>query len=225
MDLYPSATFSQSPNCWTGRNGYSPLAIVCHIEDGTEAGTDAWFSNPASQVSAHFSIDKGGTVRQHVKLGDSAWANGIIETGNTIPASFPSVNPNYWTVSIEHEGKPGDVFPDAQYQASRKLIGWLCDEFGIPKDTAHIFGHNVISPQSRANCPGPSFPWAKLFADLTAPPPSSALADADFRAYAPKTGTWREACANLLGVANDALAAGRANRDLATKIVENWGKR
>ncbi len=34
-------------------------------------------------------------------------------------------------------------------------------------------------------------------------------ADSDFAQYAPTTGTWREACINLKGVADDALAAGR----------------
>ncbi|MGH2459111.1 MAG: hypothetical protein ACRDIY_09620, partial [Chloroflexota bacterium] len=34
-------------------------------------------------------------------------------------------------------------------------------------------------------------------------------ADPDFAQYAPGTGTWREACVNLKGVADDALEAGR----------------
>jgi hypothetical protein len=36
------------------------------------------------------------------------------------------------------------------------------------------------------------------------------MVDADFRSYAPQTGTWREAATNLKGVADDALATGRA---------------
>jgi N-acetyl-anhydromuramyl-L-alanine amidase AmpD len=40
--------------------------------DGTLAGTDAWFTNPASQVSAQYGIGKNGEVHQYVKEEDTA---------------------------------------------------------------------------------------------------------------------------------------------------------
>jgi|GEM_PF-2846807 len=51
------------------------------------------------------------------------------------------------------------------------------------------------------------------------------VADADFRQYAPKTGTWREVAVNLKGVADDALSAGRGSVKLAQQIVSGWGTR
>ena len=43
-----------SPNYSTGRLGYRPEAIVIHVMDGTLVGTDSWFANPQSAVSAHW---------------------------------------------------------------------------------------------------------------------------------------------------------------------------
>lgn len=52
-------------------------------------------------------------------------------------------------------------------------------------------------------------------------------ADADFLAYAPSTGTWREAAINLKGIADRALASGRALVVLAHKHAADvdgaWG--
>ncbi|MBL8037399.1 MAG: hypothetical protein JNN16_07870, partial [Nitrospira sp.] len=42
-----------SPNKDKGREGYRPEAIVIHIMEGTLKGTDAWFTNEESGVSAH----------------------------------------------------------------------------------------------------------------------------------------------------------------------------
>lgn len=47
-------------------------------------------------------------------------------------------------------------------------------------------------------------------------------ADPDFARYAPKTGTWREACINLKGIADDALAAGRK---IVADAAATWGTR
>jgi hypothetical protein len=69
---------------------------------------------------------------------------------------------------------------------------------------------------------------ARGFADLdsaspTAPAPVPGVeVDDGFRAYAPSSGTWREAAINLKGIADDALAAGR--RIIAVSAA-TWGER
>src|SRR5579883_3334256 len=145
-DFCPFALWDPSPNAFSDRSGVSVQGIDCHVEAGSEAATDAWFANPGSQVSASFSIAKDGTIRQHVKLSQAAWANGVVESGNTMPAwlaayAATGADVNNPTVNIEHEGQPGDVMPEAQYQATIKLQAWLCQTFGIPVDGDHIFGH------------------------------------------------------------------------------------
>lgn len=50
---------------------------------------------------------------------------------------------------------------------------------------------------------------------------TDSLADADFKQYAPNTGTWREVAVNLKGICDDALATGRKIRDIAGAIQTN----
>lgn len=143
--------FKPSPNFWSGRKGYRPEAIVIHIMDGTLAGTDAWFADANSQVSAHFGIGKNGEVHQYVKEEDSAWHAGRIDNPDW-KFIKPAVNPNLYTIGIEHEGKPDDIWTDAMKQASAALIKELCNKWQIPTDRDHIIGHYQIFSK-KPNCP------------------------------------------------------------------------
>lgn len=60
-------------------------------------------------------------------------------------------------------------------------------------------------------------------ASIAQAPPAGV--DADFSQYAPKSGTWREACENLKGIADDALEAGRKVSAAAKLAGELWGGR
>ncbi|MHB1652331.1 MAG: N-acetylmuramoyl-L-alanine amidase [Desulfitobacteriaceae bacterium] len=162
--LKPDITWKGSPN-FSSPKGYKILAIVDHIMSGTLEGTDSWFNNPAGQVSSHFGIGKNGKIHQYVDLGNPAWANGGVNRPNW-PLLLPGVNPNYYTVSIEHEGESGDVMPEAQYQATLALHRWLIDSLGIPVTRDNIIGHYRIDSVNKSNCPGTGFPWDRLFLDL-----------------------------------------------------------
>ena len=182
----PAVKWIPSPYFWKGRQEgglgpYLPMAIVCHVMDGALTGTDAWFQNPNSRVSAHYGIGRDGIIHQYVREEDAAWANGYVEKPDwpvlrkTTP---PGVNPNFWTISIEHEGygEPGHGEPsqgaltDAQFAASVALIKYLVERWGILVDADHIVGHHRIDSVNRADCPGVMFPWAKLFAALVPAP-------------------------------------------------------
>jgi N-acetyl-anhydromuramyl-L-alanine amidase AmpD len=111
-------------------------------------------------------------------LGNAAWANGIdFARGYDAYKSERSiawidkcwrerVNPNLVTVSIEFEGNPGEPLTDAQYAAGLALIKWLCKECDIAPTGEFIVGHYQIDRVNRRSCPGPAFPWARLFSDL-----------------------------------------------------------
>ena len=141
----------KSPNFWAGRNGYRPEAIVIHIMDGTLVGTDAWFTNPASQVSAHYGIGKNGEVHQYVKEDDTAWHAGRIDTP-TWKFIKPKINPNLYTIGIEHEGKPDEIWTESMKQASAMMIHEICQRWQIPVDRDHIVGHFEIYSK-KPNCP------------------------------------------------------------------------
>ena len=140
-----------SPN-WSPRTPGSKVSmVVLHIMQGTMTGTDAWFKNPASRVSAHYGVAKSGEVHQYVTEGRAAWHTGAVR-GATIP--LPVGQPNDYTIGIEHEGSVGDQWPEAQKTASAELIADICARHSIPIDRAHIVRHGDINAMHRY-CPGP----------------------------------------------------------------------
>lgn len=166
----PTITWVGSPNYGLprgtqGRNGNKVIAIVNHIMSGTLFGTDSWFKNPSSEVSAHFGVGKNGEIHQYVDINNVAWGNGVVNQPSW-PLLIANVNPNYYTVSIEHEGQSGEQFTEGQYQATLALHRWLIETFGLQVNEDTIIGHNRIDSVNRANCPGSGFPWQRLFIDL-----------------------------------------------------------
>ena len=145
-----------SPNYTRGRNGYQPEAVVIHIMEGTLAGTDSWFRNPDSHVSAHYGISKNGDVHQYVQEQDTAWHAGRVHApvwSNIKPAgSGLYVNPNYYTIGIEHEGDAQTDWTDALYNSSAELLAAICRRWNIPFDRTHIIKHRDI--YSLKTCPG-----------------------------------------------------------------------
>ena len=132
--------------------------------DGTLKGTDSWFLSPKSQVSAHYGIGKDGEIHQYVKEDMVAWANGRVQKP-TWPLIATGPNPNLYTLSIEHEGKPGETFTDAMYDSTTWLIREMSQRWGIPLDREHIIGHCEIFA-AKPNCPGNGLDWSGLLSKL-----------------------------------------------------------
>lgn len=160
----PPITQVFSPNRWPTRDGHTPIALVIHTMAGSLAGSDAWFANPASQVSAHYGIGLSGEAHQYVPLEGSAWANGVLETGNTWPGPA-GVNCNLLTVSAETEdlGNPNQKVTSAQYD-STVAVGRLA--LARYPSIVWLLRHADISPRSRANCPGQRWVGSGAFASL-----------------------------------------------------------
>lgn len=94
-------------NHWRG--GCHPRLVVIHIMDGTLTGTDAWFRNPESQVSAHFGTNRHGHLVQWLDTDDTAWH---IAGGNR------------YAIGIENEGRSGDALSDNQLEACGHVLAW-----------------------------------------------------------------------------------------------------
>jgi len=157
-----------SPNHYNGRAGWPVVAIVIHTMAGTLSSCDAWFANPASQVSSHFGIGLKGEQHQYVKLSDGSWANGIIEPGSQWPSIVGnSANPNYQTVSIETEDEGSGATPvtDAQYASTLAVSRLALQTYPSIK---YLMGHNIISPSSRSQCCGDRWWSSGRFAQLAA---------------------------------------------------------
>jgi len=129
-------------------------------------GTLSWLRDPRSKVSSHYLVTKDGRIFQLVREEDTAYAVGIVNRPDW--PLYDGTNPNYYTLSIEHEALPGQTLTEDQYQATRWLHQSLIKRWNIPLDGDHIIGHYRLDSVNRKNDPGPGFPWKRQFADLKA---------------------------------------------------------
>jgi N-acetylmuramoyl-L-alanine amidase len=140
-----------SENFRKGRHGLEPRAIVIHIIVGSLQSAGLTFRDPRSSVAAHYGVGKSGSVHQFVQETDTAFHAGIV-VRPTWKLIDPAVNPNFYTVGIEHEGQPQDVWPDEQYRASAALVREIAGRWKIPLDRDHIIMHREI--RASKTCPG-----------------------------------------------------------------------
>jgi N-acetylmuramoyl-L-alanine amidase len=124
-------TWIGTPNRHKGREGFRPEAVVVHIMEGTLASTDSWFLAPESQVSAHYGVGRDGKIHQYVGESDTAFHAGRVWKPKW-GSIKPKVNPNLYTIGIEHEGSGESEWPDAMYGSSAKLIAEVCTRWSIP---------------------------------------------------------------------------------------------
>lgn len=158
------------------RRGYVPFVIVDHISVGSMSSMDSWFTSPNNNVSsAHFGVSKDGRIHQYVRLERMAWAQGLtqdeIDNAKAQVVRDMGVNPNYYAVSIEHEGYNGSL-TEEQFQASVWLHRYIREEIYkrwnrfFPLDRYHVIGHYQVNPVEKPFCPGPNFPWDRLYTVL-----------------------------------------------------------
>lgn len=153
-----------------------PFVIVDHIAEATIGSVDNWFTDPGNDnSSAHFCVGKNGEIHQYVRIEDYAWANGLgTDMWKNAPAPVVrdmNCNPNYYTVSIEHEGVDGDL-TDTQFYATcwlhRYIMDYVKGVYGVTMALGNynVIGHNQVDPKRKPSCPGGKFPWDRLFAEL-----------------------------------------------------------
>lgn len=190
----------------------SRRAVCLHIIVGSANSAISKFKNPASQTSAHFVVSKTGQITQVVSIADTAYANGlswsvthhcwIDPQGNHLKAPNPSptwplleppVNPNFTTISIEREGYPDEIPPNAQNDAVIHILRYVASVYSLVYTPVRtLIGHYAISPKVKKNCPGPHVDYAALAAAANAAPQRivhagtfGAMARQDYMAAAP----------------------------------------
>jgi len=159
---YAPASWRPSPNYWQGRDGHRITGIVLHATAGLEPGPVEWFQSTASQVSAHYIVNRDGSVIQTVREVDSAWHAGEVTSTSRF---YGGVNPNRATIGIEHERDASNSSPltPAQLYASLALVRSIVRRHG----PLEIITHDEIDV-GRV-CPGPGFPIA-VFRDAVGVP-------------------------------------------------------
>jgi N-acetyl-anhydromuramyl-L-alanine amidase AmpD len=126
-------------------------------------------NNPGSAVSANYVVSKAGVVYELVPWqgGLRAWANGIVENHDTSitwlnEAVKTKTNPNWITVSIEHEATQFEMvnrapMTHAQFNASIDLTASLLKGLGLQACHETIISHSQISGVRKYDCPGVIF--------------------------------------------------------------------
>jgi len=154
--------------------GHRPEAIVVHIMDGSFAAGESVFLDPATQKSAHYGISTTGEVHQYVDESDTAFHAGIVVNPQW-ELLKPGVNPNFYTIGIEHAGRADDIWPDVQLSISAGLIGEIAARWSIPVDEQHIIPHHWI--RASKTCPGN---WLDLKSLIRRVPPARSPFPLDF---------------------------------------------
>jgi len=144
-----------SPNFSSRKKGLRPTAVILHVMAGSLSGTDAWFGEAASQVSAHYGIGSKGEIHQYVEEKYKAWHAGNVASPTVpLPVNLGGkvINPNEWTIGIEHEGSGVEEFPLSLYISSARLLRTICLRWTIPLDAKHVLLHREI--YAVKTCPG-----------------------------------------------------------------------
>lgn len=178
----PDVEHVPTPNFTIGNAGRR--AVVLHIMDGAFQSSIDWMRKAGT--SAHFDISKSGRIVQQVSINDTAWGNGLVYRNGrwytlrenrytlvkpTWPLLAAGENPNSSTISIEHEGHPGEPLTPEQLTATIRVLRWVGHEAAflyVPGVT--LIGHFNLDNVGRARCPGPAFDFAAIAAAANATP-------------------------------------------------------
>ncbi len=138
-------------NYTAGRGGRAIDGMAVHYTATTASAHNnlVYFSRPGAQASAHLFVDKDGTIRQSVRLEDTAWAVG----------NFAE---NQRTVSVEVVSA-GEDFTEAQVAALAEIYAYLRATYGITR----VIRHYDVTGKL---CPAPyvvASKWAALRAAIT----------------------------------------------------------
>ena len=136
----------------------APIDMLVLHYTGMKTGEEALarLCDPKARVSAHYTIDRDGTVYAHVAEERRAWHAGVSwwagETNvNARSIGIELVNPGH-----EFGYEP---FPDPQIESLIDLAGDIIERHAIRP--ARVVGHSDVAP-ARKTDPGELFPWAQL---------------------------------------------------------------
>lgn len=153
----PPVVSAPSPN-FNSRNGMDIDSIVLHhTASNNGAGDLAYMRNRSSKVSAHYMLDRDGTIYQLVGDEKRAWHAGESAL-NGVPTD---VNGRSIGIEIVNDGSGRTPFTEAQYKSLTQLVGYLKQRYDVPMK--NIVGHkDVALPRGRKTDPAPNFDWNRV---------------------------------------------------------------
>jgi N-acetylmuramoyl-L-alanine amidase len=147
-----------SPN-HDSRGGAPVSMLVLHYTGMVSAQAAlSRLCDPASKVSAHYTIDEDGTIYAHVPEDRRAW-----HAGKSFWAGISDVNSHSIGIELVNPGHEFGyrAFPPAQIEALKSLGAGILARHAIA--AWNVLGHSDVAP-SRKEDPGELFPWAELAA-------------------------------------------------------------
>lgn len=153
-----------SPNR-SSRHGRAISMLVLHATaDSNVKSSLNWLSSPASQVSAHYVIDKIGAIWQLVPDAAAAWHAGKSAWLGLASDDIQAVSIG---IELENRNTGRDPYPEQQVAALTWLARGLIDTYRIAPDMVvrHL---DIAIPKGRKTDPR-GFPWDLWKAQLFAP--------------------------------------------------------
>jgi N-acetylmuramoyl-L-alanine amidase len=146
-----------SPNHDARPVGTAIDMLVLHYT-GMKTGGEALsrLCDPNAKVSAHYTIDRDGSIYAHVPEARRAWHAGL-----SFWAGETNVNGRSIGIELVNPGHEFgyEPFADAQIEALIDLAGAILKRHPVP--ASRVVGHSDVAPPRKTD-PGELFPWAGL---------------------------------------------------------------
>lgn len=108
--------------------------------------------DPEAEVSAHYLIERNGSLRSLVHEEDRAWHAGAGEWDGQEDINSRSIG-----IELDNDGR--SPFPEPQMAALEDLLHGLTRRWSIPPHA--VIGHSDLAPGRKID-PGPRFDWQRL---------------------------------------------------------------
>lgn len=142
-----------SPNFGERRGGARVDLVVLHYTAmATCAEALDRLCDPSAEVSAHYLIDRDGTVLSLVDEAVRAWHAGAGTWGGRGDVNSRSLG-------IELVNSGAEPFPEPQMAALEDLLAAILHRHGLPPQA--VIGHSDMAPDRKGD-PGPRFDWRRL---------------------------------------------------------------
>ena len=112
----------------------------------TLAEVIAHFQDPATKVSAHYTIDRDGSTVQHVPEEHCAWHAGVSQ----MPDGRKRVNEFSIGIELVNRNDGDDPYPDAQLEALQGLLRDISRRHPIRQIVSHA---EIAQPRGRKDDP------------------------------------------------------------------------
>lgn len=113
-------------------------------------------TNEAGGVSAHYLVDRDGTLYRLVDESKRAWHAGLGSWAGLDDINSRSIGIEIVNIGLTEDGKR-EPFPNAQIEAVIKL----CKDIQSRYPIKYVLGHSDVAPQRKQD-PGEAFPWKRL---------------------------------------------------------------